>query len=319
MSAAASDLLLVGAAHVDRIARPNGAFRAAASNPGRCLESIGGAAFNAARALARLGARPHLVSARGGDANAEWIARALEEEGIGDGAVTWLDRGGASYTAILDETGELRAAVADMAIYDLVSPRLLQRRHLRDRMARADALVLDANLPAETLTRLVAQAAGLPVFAIAVSPAKVVRFADSLAGLSALFLSRAEALALTGLGNRDAGWRAIAEALGALGLRRAVVTDGPRPALVMDGTTLLLQAPPAVDAIRDVTGAGDTLAAAALLSVLGGADLLQAARMGQCAAALHIASELPKGSADRCRSLADALPAPVDPASGSIA
>ena len=61
------NIVLCGGAHLDRVARSSGVFKESASNPGVSRETIGGASFNAARAVARLGARPRLLSARGGD------------------------------------------------------------------------------------------------------------------------------------------------------------------------------------------------------------------------------------------------------------
>lgn len=303
-------IVLAGGAHLDRVARSNGAFESRASNPGSCREAIGGASFNAARALARLGARPHLVSARGGDAVASAVASALEAEGITDGSLTWLDRRSASYTAILDETGELRAAIADMDIYDLLTPRAFRRAHLREMFTGADAWLLDANLPPPTLEELTSSAGGKPVFAIAVSPAKVVRLRNCLPALAALFLSRAEAASLAKAPS-DSSPCDLARHLSEAGLRRAVVTDGPRPAAILDGGAIHLQAPPLVESVRDVTGAGDTLAAVAMLEHLAGADFLAAVRAGMAASSLHIQSELPKDALPLCRSLASALPPPT--------
>lgn len=300
------DIVLFGGAHLDRIARSSVPFQPAASNPGTSRDVIGGASFNVARALARQGARPHIVSARGGDAIAQAIETALDEERIGDGALSWLDRRSASYTAILDETGELRAAVADMEIYDLLTPRAFRRAHLRHRLASASACVVDANLPTETLAYLAEQKKDGAVFAIAVSPSKVLRLRPCLHRLTALFLSRAEAASLTGRPT-ECSVDSLALALRNFGLPRAIVTDGPRSAALLENGNVFLQTPPPVAAIRDVTGAGDTLAAVTILEFLAGASFVEAARVGMCASALHIADELPPHSLPQCRSLASAL------------
>ncbi|KTR02229.1 hypothetical protein NS365_22090 [Aureimonas ureilytica] len=304
------DVVLFGGAHLDRVARSSVPFQAAASNPGSCREFIGGASFNVARAMARQGAAPHVVSARGGDSIAASIEIALEAERIGDGALSWLDRRSASYTAILDDTGELRAAVADMDIYDLLTPRALKRAHLRHRLNAAQACVVDANLPSETLAYLSEHKMNGPIFAIAVSPSKVLRLRPCLPRLTALFLSRAEAASLAGR-PKDSPVEHLAQALRELGLRRAVVTDGPRAAAILDEDGLVLQSPPQVPAIRDVTGAGDTLAAITILELVTGTNFTEAARVGMCASALHIAHELPPQSLPQCRSLAAALPSPT--------
>ncbi|ALN73132.1 PfkB family carbohydrate kinase [Aureimonas sp. AU20] len=300
-------IVLVGGAHLDRVARSGVSFVPRASNPGRSRESVGGAAFNAARALARFGAQTHLVSARGGDGIGIAVESALESEGIGDGSLTWLDRRSASYTAILDETGELRAAIADMEIYDLLSPRSFRRSHLRDKLASADAWILDANLPDVSLAHFAGAASGRPVFGIAVSPVKVLRFRACLPALSALFLSRTEAASLLGL-SKDTPLPDLAEGLFSAGLRRAAITDGPNPALILDGSARHLQSTPQISSIRDVTGAGDTLAAGAAFELLHGADFVSAVRVGMAASSFHIEAELPVDSLLRCRLRAASLP-----------
>ncbi|TIS44928.1 MAG: carbohydrate kinase, partial [Mesorhizobium sp.] len=77
---------------------------------------------------------------------------------------------------------------ADMGLYDLAFPKQIRRAKLREAIAEADAILCDANLPTAALERLMTQAEGRPVFAIAISPAKVVRLAPLLGDLSLLFM-----------------------------------------------------------------------------------------------------------------------------------
>ncbi|TIW76576.1 MAG: carbohydrate kinase, partial [Mesorhizobium sp.] len=97
-----------------------------------------------------------------------------------DLSVVFLDRTTPSYTALIDAEGELIVGLADMALYDLAFPKQIRRSKVREAIAAADAILCDANLPTAALERLVALAGGRPVFAIAVSPAKVVRLAPLL-------------------------------------------------------------------------------------------------------------------------------------------
>lgn len=302
-------LIVAGGAHVDRRARPLGVFVPAASNPGAVEVSVGGAAFNAALALRMMGADVAYLGARGGDADGALVVEALDEAGIGDHAMTWLDRRTPGYTAVLDERGELVAGIADMRLYDLLSPRVFSRRHIREVLAAADALLLDANLPEASIRHLAETFEGRPLAAIAVSPVKARRLAAILPLLSALFLSRAEALSLTGAAD-DASVQELARQLAEAGLRAAIVTDGPREAAILEDGVVALQAPPAVARLRDVTGAGDTLAGVAFFALLQGEPMLAAARLGMAAASLRIAASPPQRPSlpARIRAIADALP-----------
>ena len=283
-------ILVLGGAHLDRRGRIFGDTSMGASNPGGWVEEIGGGAFNVARTLARLGHHVTMVSPRGGDATAEAVARAAEAAGVVDRPFVFLDRATPSYTAILERDGNLVIALADMDLYRFFGPRRLRVRALREEITNADMIVCDANLPADTLTALAAQAkqAGLPVAGIAISPAKVVRYRDALPDLAWLFMNAAEAAALSG---KRVG--AIEEWPGILRegeLQAAVVTNGGLPlAAYVEGETCTL-APPPLAEVADVTGAGDALAAGTLDALLRGLPLKNALTRGIAASRLTLRS-----------------------------
>ena len=230
--------VVVGAAHVDRRAHARGPFRPGASNPGRMLELPGGAAFNAALALAGIGVTVTFVGARGGDADGMRVAEAIAAAGFDDRSITWLDRSSATYTAVLDDHRELVAGIADMAIYDALTPKLFTRLAIRAVLKEAEGLLLDANLPSATIAHLTRAAADIPIVAIGVSPEKTRRLLPSLGDLSAVVLSRAEAASLVEA-TEATGMALLAELLAEAGARRAVITDGPHPATILDGGRIL--------------------------------------------------------------------------------
>jgi len=282
-------ILVVGGAHLDREGRLFAPHIAGASNPGRWETHAGGGAFNAARNLARLGHAVTLVSPRGGDAAGETVARAAEAAGIEDCPITFLDRATPSYSAILEPDGNLVTALADMQLYDMVPARRLSTRQFRARLAAAEFLLVDANLPADALAHLaaMARARGLPVAAIAISPAKVVRYEAALADLGFLFMNRNEARALTGL--TEPGAQGFGPALRALGLSAGVVTAGGEAVTAFAGDESVTVVPPPLADIADVTGAGDALAAGFLDAHLARAGLGAALRRGIALARLTAA------------------------------
>jgi len=283
---------IFGGAHIDRRARISGATAPGASNPGTWFEEAGGGGFNAARNLARLGLEVRMIGPRGGDAAGETVALAAAEAGVIDCPFIFLDRKTPSYTAILENDGNLVIALADMDLYRLFSPRRLQQRAMRQIITSSDLIVTDANLPEETLASLIGRAVreSKPIAAIAISPAKVVRLAASLSGLSFLFMNEAEARALTGRdGVEAAEWPAL---LRAAGLSGGVITRGGKPAIAFRGEQTVTVTPPALDALGDVTGAGDALAAGFLSAVLRGEPLDICLRCGVAAAGITVRSPL---------------------------
>lgn len=283
-------LLAIGGAHIDRRGIVAGAYVPGASNPGHMREEVGGGAFNALRAAVRRGASGTLLSLRGGDAAGSAVAEATARAGIADLSAVFLDRATPSYTALLDAQGELIAGLADMGLYEIGFPRQIVRRKIREAIAAADGVLCDANLPAPALEKLAVMAGNKPIFAIAVSPAKVVRFGGALPGLACLFMNRREAWAVTGEGS-GADVRETIAALRRLGLKSGVITAGPEPVTAFDADGVFEIETPSLSRVADVTGAGDALAGATCAALLGRRGLREAVREGVAAAALAVASE----------------------------
>jgi sugar/nucleoside kinase (ribokinase family) len=283
------NILAVGGAHIDRRGQVSGSYVPAASNPGTMREDVGGGVFNALRSVVRRGVSGSLLSVRGGDAAAETVSSAIARAGIADLSVVFLDRTTPSYTALIDRDGELIVGFADMALYDLAFPKQIRRAKVREAIAATDAILCDANLPSAALERLAMQAAGKPIFAIAISPAKVVWLMPVLGSLAVLFMNRREAGALAGLSG-EAGEQDLVDGLRRAGLKSGVVTAGGAPVLGFDGESLFSITPPAPRRIADVTGAGDALTGATVAALLKGLPLRTALREGIAASILAIES-----------------------------
>jgi sugar/nucleoside kinase (ribokinase family) len=284
-------LLAIGGAHLDRRGRSHARFVAGASNPGTMREEAGGAVFNTLRTALCLGISGAIMSARGGDLAGERVARAIAAAGADDLSSVHLDRVTPSYTALIDHDGALIGALADMALYETAFGRIAARSATRRAIAAADAVLVDANLPPTALDRIVALAlaAGKPVFANATSPAKAPRLAPVLPRLACLFANRGEAARLAGQ-PPESGAAVLIDGLRRQGVRRAIVTHGGDPLVGFGTDGVFLIEPPAAG-VRDVTGAGDALAGAAIAAMMRGLPLCEAARHGAAAAALVIGSE----------------------------
>lgn len=282
-------LLGVGGAHIDRRGQVAGDYVAGASNPGTLREEVGGVVLNALRNAVQRGVRASLFSVRGGDAAGDTVARAIATAGIEDLSAVFLDRPTPSYTALVERGGDLIAGLADMGLYELAFPKQLSRSKLRDAVAQADAVLCDANLPALAARKLATLADGKPIFAIAISPAKVVRFSGMLDAVSCLFMNLREARALSGM-DQQAEPGAIAAALREQGLRAGVLTAGGRPVTGFDAHGTFSITPPPGN-VADETGAGDALAGATVAGLMAGRGLREALREGMAAARLTVESE----------------------------
>jgi len=298
-------LLAVGGAHIDRRGQVSTVFVPGASNPGRMREDVGGGAFNALRNAVQRDVDCALMSVRGADAAGDSVASAIHAAKIRDISSVFLDRATASYTAIVDVDGKVVAGLADMELYEIVFAKQLRRSKARDEIADADAILCDANLPAAGLERLALLADGKPLFAVAISPAKVVRFTGILANVTCLFMNGREAAALAAA-PQEAGPAELARRLRSAGLRAGVITAGSAAVTGFDAGGIFSIVPPAPPLVTDETGAGDALAGVTIVAMMHGKPLRAALREGIAAAGLTIAS--PKAVAEISgRVLAEAL------------
>ena len=282
-------VVCIGGANMDIKCRIAGRTVIGSSNPGTTVLSPGGVARNIAHNLALLGVRTALVSAVGNDAFGAQLRAVTTAAGVDARAVLRSAGATGSYCAMLDAKGELIVAVAAMSLVEQLTPRRLAVQRVR--LASADLIVADSNLPMNTLDWLMGFAAErrLRLAIETVSVRKGGRLKRLLEGgrpLYALFCNRAEAMALTGRTTLPAaarrlherGVRNIAIGLGRCGM---FVSDGERHRTV----------PGFPAAIVDVTGAGDAAVAGTLYGLLRGDDLATAARYGQAAAALTLACD----------------------------
>lgn len=287
-------VVVVGGANMDVKARTSARLIPSTSNPGTATVSPGGVGRNVAENLARLGTEVSLVTIIGEDPLGDQVLRATADAGVD---VSHVRRGSGptgTYTAVLDDSGELVAAVADMAASDAISPLVV--RAAGALVATADLLVLDGNLPAATIEfgLELARVAEVPVVLDPVSVPKAARLAPVLTDVRPVWLitpDRAELGALTGLpvGSLPEVQRA-ADDLHARGATIVWVRLGTGGSLVSaaDGGRDWLDAHETV--VVDVTGAGDAMLAAFCHFHLTGSSLLEAGRYGHFAAALTVAS-----------------------------
>ncbi len=282
-------VVCVGGVNMDIKCRIAGRTVMASSNPGATMLAPGGVARNIAHNLALLGIGAALIGVVGRDAFGERLLAATRAAGVDTSGVARAADATGSYCAALAADGELILGVAAMGILERLTPRHLAAE--RTRLAAADLIVADSNLPIDTLDWLIGFAAerGLRLALETVSVPKGGRLKRLLTTgrpLFALFCNRAEAAALTGRSEL----RAAARRLHERGVRHVGIGLGRRGMFVSDGQQQRIV--PALPArVVDVTGAGDAAVAGTLYGLLRRRDLTAAAAYGQAAAALTLACD----------------------------
>jgi len=278
-------VFVIGAVNMDITGTPAAELRTGDSNPGRVALSPGGVGRNIAENLRLLERKVSLITIMGEDAYGDIIREQCRNAGI-DLQFSFTDplARTSTYLCVNEENGDVHAAIADMSIYELLTPERLEP--LLPMLNKGTMLIADANLPEETLKWLAAKVT-IPIAADPVSCAKAERLRPLLSGLTLIKPNIPEAELLTGIeirGDGDLG--RAADALHRLGVRRVYISLGGRGVWADDpreGGELIPCFP---GVIVNTTGCGDAFVAAAADAFLNGLSTLEAARRALAASAV---------------------------------
>jgi pseudouridine kinase len=249
----------IGGVNIDRKLQTIDPLQYATSNPATTTRTYGGVARNIAENLGRLGLLPVLITAVGDDQEGEEVLRHCVACNVDVGSVLRL-RGHSTgtYTAILDSTGEMITALADMRICEQFSVSDLQSRWLL--IASSSMIVVDTNLPVETMTYLLERARvdRLALCLVPASRPKLMRLPPQLDGVFLLVINQGEAEALTSVALEDQEDIIHAcKVISKRGVRTIIITRGVQGAFwwAEDGRCGSVATEPV--SIVDETGAGD--------------------------------------------------------------
>ena len=290
--------VVIGGANVDFKSQTSVRPIPGTSNPGRSRSSSGGVGRNIAENLARLGASTALVTAVGDDANGARLLSDTESAGVNIRHIVSTRQPTGTYTAILDDGGEMIIAVASTAALDDMSVDSIAER--RELISHAQILILDCNVPEKALVRaaMIAAESSVRVVVDPVSVAKTERLLAILrAGLPlhTVTPNLDELQALTGAeGCTDSDLRLAAAQLHSAGVEHVWVrlgVSGSFLSSMRDGVQLSNRLAPYPATLIDVTGAGDAMLAGYALGLLRGCDSYAAAKYGRAAAAITVESE----------------------------
>jgi pseudouridine kinase len=274
---------VIGGANVDIKGRVSGPYVSGTSNPGAVTVSAGGVGRNIADNLSRLGVEVSLITVLGDDANGQFLRQACAAARIDLTLALTSAEGTGTYLAILDETGEMVSAVSDMRAMDWLEPSHLEAAV--ERLGQADMLVADCNIPVTCLDWLCAFASRRHI-RLLIEPVSVPKAMKLLQFERAapVFAVTPNSQQLEALAGGD-----LAK-MHALGFANVVVHRGSEGALASDGAHVMLVKPATAADIADVTGAGDAAVAGLVCGLLEVMALADAARLGQCAAAIKLSS-----------------------------
>ena len=268
-------IICIGGANVDRKLYAKQEIVNGTSNPVKSSRTVGGVARNIAENLGRLGEKVALISVRGSDSEWNEIHGASSPYMDLEHVAEIENSSTGSYTAVLDRNGDLSIALADMDIFEEITPALLEKNS--DLLKTAKCIVVDLNCPSETIDYLCSFASEnrIPLFIIPVSSPKMKRLPKDLSAVSWLIVNKDETetfLNITLNDNKD--WENSVEKWLALGVKNVIVTNGSK-GVIVGSQDNGIQYFPAIETptVVDVTGAGDSFCSGVIYSWLQNKEL----------------------------------------------
>lgn len=281
-------MICIGGAVLDRKYHARAPLIFETSNPVDGHRSFGGVARNVAENLVRLGVDVSFVSIVGDDETGRSLVRHLRDLGTDvSQIITTTQRPTAEYAAVLDPKNDLVLGIADMDIFDLLTPNHLDR--FWPHLASASWVFVDCNMPAATVAALIQRKQGSR-FRLAidtVSAPKALKLPQDLSGVDLLFTNHDEANTILGIldPSKRLSQKDAAEALRQRGAHEVIVTRGAHGfAVATERGVQQMRSVPAQPV--DITGAGDAMIAGTLYRVLQGEPVAVAAQTGALLATL---------------------------------
>lgn len=282
-------IVFIGGAHIDRTGKLAGQAVPATSNPGRIVVGAGGAGLNTARVAQMLGADCAITGPVGDDEDSVILRDAVTGAGIEDALVSVSGQKTGTYLSIVDGSGALVSAVADLSLNDQLTADWLEDK-AGAVIGGADMWFVTTNLARGCISQLL-QSPQARVAATTVSPAKAIRLRGVLDKLDVLFTNVAEAQSL--LRVEEESPRELAHLLARRGVQKGVVSNADKPLCCWADEVFHELVPSAAPITGTVIGAGDALAGTVLAGMSKGMDFTAAVACGMVAAGLTLQSDGP--------------------------
>ena len=282
---------------MDLLGAPQEHLKQYTSNPGKVSSSPGGVGRNIAENLVRLGQPCWLMAPLGDDANGMYLKHHCQQLGIEtECMVTLSGESTSTYLSIVDETGEMQVAIADMTLIDQFGATQLEA--FLPQLQAASIVVLDANLATDCLAFLVKKLPQQHFFVDTVSAAKATRITPFLSHIHSLKpnLMEAQAIAGTDFGANPSNIQLLQLAQWFMdqGVKHLYLSLGSRGLLYSDVAQGFIMAPSIPVKATDIVnsnGAGDAMMAAIGNAWLQGCDASHTAASALACAQIAMASE----------------------------
>lgn len=286
------DVVCIGGSNIDRKIQVSEPIVFETSNPAKSSQSVGGVARNIAENLGRLSIDVSLISAVGDDYEGKWLLNETSKFVDVQKTQIFENEQTGTYTALLDKTGEMVVALADMNIYDRLNEELILQQW--GNIVKANYVLLDTNLPKKIIKKLITRchAESVPLCIVPVSSPKVTRLPEDMTGVTLLILNKDEAEVLTNSTVvHDKDYINAARKLIDRGVKTVVITKGKQGLMYLTKSGETGKMHPEKINVKDVTGAGDSFAAGLLYGIVNGYAIHEACEIGMIVSSITLQSD----------------------------
>lgn len=189
-------VVILGGANIDIVGKPKEGLNTHDSNIGIVQLSFGGVGRNIAENLTKLGVPTKLITVFGNNYFGKILKTDLIDKGIDiSHSFTLDDINNSIYLAILDQDGDMLAAISDMDIYNKLTIDLIKERV--DLIKKADVCVIDTNLPQDVIEFVIKTCPNTTFFLDPVSTTKALKVKELLPYIHTIKPNKYEAEALS--------------------------------------------------------------------------------------------------------------------------
>jgi len=283
-------ICVLGGSNMDIVGFPNKSLIPHDSNPGKVKISLGGVGRNIAENLVHLGVSTKLISAIGDDMYGKKIMEHSNSIGLDmKNSMILSQRPTSTYLAILDENGDMNAAISQMDIFDELTIDFIQER--KQIIENSKVCVIDTNMPENVINYVLDNFKTTDFFLDTVSTAKAMKVKDRIGAFHTIKPNKLEAELLSGMTIFGVGdLQKTSEYFLKKGVSRVFITLGEEGVFFNDGHTAKLIPSPKVEVVN-ATGAGDAFIAALAYCHFNRANTEDSVRFAMATAILALSYE----------------------------
>lgn len=281
---------VLGGSNIDIIGFPYKDLILEDSNPGRVKVALGGVGRNIAENLVHLGVPTKLITAIGEDIYGKKILEHADNIGLDmNSSLISNQIPTSTYLVILDEKGDMKAAINQMDILDEISIEFIQ--HKKQVIENSKICIIDTNIPTDVINYVLDNFRNTDFFLDTVSGIKAQKVKNNIGAFHTIKPNRIEAELLSGTKIDSFGNMIKAtEYFLKQGVKRVFITLGAEGVFFNDGSIYELIPNPKIKVVN-ATGAGDAFLAALAFCHFNNYGIDESARFSMTASILTLSYE----------------------------